>query len=182
VHNALGQMVPNNLGQKLKKHLLGQREELTTIDNSEYQHLEKLVLINSARSHLVNLAFTMLFVMILFFVQEGERSIIIYLIDKNWFWGIVITLIPITIIALNVIGLIDRKPQLIIDSEGIETRDKKFNWDEIVETRIRFLDGNRPTILIIRTATVEKEIVISDLNETPEFIGTQIELMKKRSA
>lgn len=169
-----------NTGQKIKEELLGRREELTRIDTDDYSNkkYDKLILRNSVTTHIFYIVLPI--ALIVFFIlpdKTGEITVV-QLIKTNWFWGTLLALLPLTAVYFGVRGLIDRKPQLTVDTDGIKTNDIELKWEDIIETKFRYLKG-KTTLLIIKTSTVEKEIDIGNFNMSPRILGHQIELIKR---
>ena len=175
----LDNMDLKNAGQKIKEEILGRRDEPTRIDTDDHSNrkYDKLILRNSVTTHIIYILLPIVLSIFLLLPDSSGEITIFQLIKKNWFWGTFLILLPILVMYFGIRGLIDRKPQLTVDLEGIRISDSQFKWDDIIETKFRYLKG-KTTLLIIKTATAEKEIDIGDFNMSPRLLGHQIELIK----
>jgi hypothetical protein len=182
VHHAFRQMDINKIGRQATEVLTGQREELTRIDTNDYtnQQFDKLIVRNSISLSIVYLALGLIATVLLLIPRKDDMNLI-DMFKSNWLWATVIAMIPIVIVYFGIRGLTDRTPKLIVDTDGIKTKDWSAAWSDIVETKFKFLSG-KTTYLIIKTQTTEKSIDIGITNIGPRFLGHHIELLKKRAS
>jgi hypothetical protein len=172
----------NKIGRQANEVLTGQREELTRIDANDYtnQQFDKLIVRNSISLSIVYLALGLIATVLLLIPRKDDMNLI-DMFKSNWLWATVIAMIPIAIVYFGIRGLTDRTPKLIVDTDGIKTKDWSAAWSDIVETKFKFLSG-KTTYLIIKTQTTEKSIDIGTTNIGPRFLGHHIELLKKRAS
>lgn len=176
----LDKMDFNKIGRQAKEVLTGQREEPTRIDTNDFtnQQFDRLVVRNSISLFIFYLALGLIITVFLLIPRQGDMNLI-DMFKSNWLWATVIAVIPIATFYFGIRGLTDRTPKLIVDKEGIKTKDWSAAWTDIVETKFKFLSG-KTTYLIIKTRTTEKSIDIGTTNIGSRFLGHHIELLKKR--
>jgi hypothetical protein len=172
-----------NIRQKIKEELTGQREELTQIDTEDFtkQTFDQLIVRNSISPSVfcIFLA-TGLAVFLLLPGDTGEMNIL-ELLETNWFWATIIGLLPVTLLYFSIRSLLNRTPKLTVDLNGIRTSDWVVKWHDIVETKFRFLNG-KTTFLVIKLKNDEKTVDIDNTNVEPRFLGHHIELLKGRAS
>ena len=171
----------NKIGRQTKEVLTGQREEPTRIDSNDFtnQQFDRLVVRNSISFFIFYIALGLAITLFLLIPRQDDMNLI-NMFKSNWLWAIVIAIIPLTAFYFGIRGLTDRTPTLIVDTNGIKTKDWSATWSDIVETKFKFLSG-KTTYLIIKTRTTEKSIDIGTTNIGPRFLGHHIELLKKRA-
>lgn len=173
-------MGTQEIGQKIKEELLGRKDELTRIDSEDYSNkrFDQLIIRNSISKHISYLILSItLTILLLMPDKEGELNLIM-LFKNNSIWAIIICFLPLTTLYFGIRGLINRKPKLIVDTEGIKADNWELSWNDIIETKFRFLKG-KTTLLLIKTQTIDKEIDIGDTNISSRLLGHHIELLKK---
>jgi hypothetical protein len=182
VHHAPKKMKFQNIGQKIKEELIGQRDELTQIDTGDFtkQKFDQVIIRNSISAYVFYIFLAIgLAVFFLLPGETGEMNIM-ELHEINWFWATIIGLLPLTLLYFSIRSLLDRTPKLTVDLNGIKTSDWEVTWHDIVETKFRFLKG-KTTLLIIKTKNDEKTVDIGNTNVGPRFLGHHIELLKGRA-
>ncbi|MCA4898216.1 MAG: hypothetical protein ACK514_04590 [Bacteroidota bacterium] len=168
----------NVVKKKLNFLLTGQREEFTCIDSNDFtnQQFNKVVVKNSTSQSSLFLVVGLVFILLIF-PREGS---LMEVFKQNWIWALVLVSIPIALIYFTIKRLLDTTPKLIVDTEGIKTKDWSASWTDIVETKFRFSKATT-TFLIVKTRFEEKYIDIGGTNIAPRFLGHHIELLKKQS-
>jgi hypothetical protein len=174
-------MIFQNVKQKIKEELIAQREELTQIDTENFtnQKFDQVIVKNSISKAVFSIFLAVGLVIALLLPDDTGAMNILKLFEINWFWAAIIGLLPATLLYFSIRSLLDRKPKLIIDLNGMKTSDWGVNWPGIVETKFRFLRG-KTTLLVIKTRNDEKTVDIGNTNVEPRFLGHHIELFKRR--
>jgi hypothetical protein len=107
-----------SISKNIKEELSSQTEEYTQIDNRDFTGLkyDKLTLKNSISSFVSFIILSMVWIVLLLIPNnEGDLNII-FMFKANRFWAILLALLPIPMIYIGILGVFDRKPQLIIDN------------------------------------------------------------------
>lgn len=173
-------MRTQNIGHKIKQELLGRKDELTRIDSEDYSNkrFDEIIIRNSISMHIFYLVLSITLTILLLMPDKESELDLIMLFRNNSFWATIISALPLTMLYFGIRGLINRKPRLIVDTKGIKADNWELSWNDIIETKFRFLKGNT-TLLLIKTHTMDMEIDIGNTNISPRLLGHHIELFKK---
>ncbi|RZK62323.1 MAG: hypothetical protein EOO85_32385 [Pedobacter sp.] len=105
-----------------------------------------------------------------------------WLFNEQWVIGAVLTLIALILIIINLKGLLDKRPQIIINTSGIQTIKTPFyNWSEIKNERVAGEyegRGARP-ILEYDYPGGNESIKVEPLNITPQDLNVLISFYRK---
>lgn len=180
--NALKKMKFKHIGQKIREEWTGHREELTQIDPQDFtgKQYDQLIVRNSISVDVFHLVVSIILIVFLLIPDDEGKPNVIQMYSWNWLWATAIALLPLTLSYLSIRALFDKTPQLTVDLNGIKTKEWELMWQDIAETKFRFLKG-KTTFLIIKTNTDEKKVNIGNTNVGCRFLGHHIELLKKRA-
>ena len=100
--------------------------------------------------------------------------------STHWAIGILLVLLPITLLTQAIRTLKDRKLKLVINQQGIWTPDFNYPWHEVQETGFKVTRGL--VLLIIKTKVGDDlQVDLSELKLNTRFLGHQIERIKGNS-
>ena len=182
MHHALKKMKFQDVGQKIREEIVGQRDELTQIDSGDFtnQRFDHVIVRNSISTYVFYVVLAIGLTIFLLLPSDTGVINFVELFEANWFWAIVVGLLPITLLYFSLRSALDRTPKLTVDLKGIKTSEWEVTWHDIVETKFRSLKG-KTTLLIVKTRDDEKTVDIGNTNVVPCFLGHHIELLKRRA-